>query len=149
MKTRLKVKEGVGTEVAGLVPSWLREFEKEAGYMPTREEIREGIIKRLNEFRWELQKPNAIFSIATLTMLQGSFADQILKDEDSQGVVKKVKRELPNVTKGEFEEWCGSHFVKGCGKVQNMCDDYCRTLARIDKAGYPLTPIAVEPLIGG
>ncbi len=74
---------------------------------------------------------------------------QLKRDLSAKGVVIKAEMELPNVTKGEFEEWCGSHFVKGCGKVQNMCDDYCRTLARIDKAGYPFIPVAVEPLMGG
>ena len=64
--------------------------------MTKQEEIREGIIKRLNEFRWELQKPNALISVGTLIILQGAFADQILKDEDSQGVVIKVEREKPH-----------------------------------------------------
>ena len=55
-----------------------------------REAIREGIINNLNEFRQELQKPGAIINIDTLVILQSAFADKILKDEDSQGVVLKV-----------------------------------------------------------
>ena len=47
------------------------------------------------------------------------------------------------LTEDEFEEWCGSHQVRGCGRTKTMCEDYCRPLSLISKAGY----VAVEPLI--
>ena len=61
----------------------------------------------------------------------------------SQGVVIKVERELPKLTQDEFEEWCGSHQIRGCGLRKAMCEDYCVFLAMNDKAGY----VAVESLI--
>ena len=65
--------------------------------MTRQEKIREGIIKSLNEFRQELQKPSALINVDTLVMLQGAFADKIMADESKQGVVKKVDRELPEI----------------------------------------------------
>ena len=97
--------------------------------MTEQEGIREGILKRLNEFRWELQKPNALINLDTLTALQGAFADQILKDEDSQGVVIKVDRELPQVEGNIGCPWLTPELAQGC----------CPLI----KAGY----VAVEPLV--
>ncbi len=58
--------------------------------MKMQEEIRDGILKRLNEFRCDLQKSDALINTDTLVSLQGAFADQILKDESELGVVLKV-----------------------------------------------------------
>ncbi len=111
--------------------------------MTKQEEIREGIAKGLAHcdiIEWEeLTNENKQHYL--------SEADRIRNYLHSQGVVIKVDRELPNVSKSEFEEWCGSHLVKDCGETTTMCEDYCRELARIDKAGYPAGFVAVKPLI--
>ncbi len=38
------------------------------------------------------------------------------------------------ITQDEFEEWCGAHQVKSCGRRRTMCEDYCRPLATADVA---------------
>lgn len=61
--------------------------------MASREEIREGIAKQICYFY--LRKTGANFSIITQAECY-EVADFILKEEDSQGVVIKVDRELPH-----------------------------------------------------
>ena len=34
-------------------------------------------------------------------------------------------------TKEVFEEWCGSHQIKGCGRTRDMCETVCFPLAQI------------------
>ena len=41
---------------------------------------REKVIKILNEFRQELQKPGAVINVDTVITLQGSFTDQLKKE---------------------------------------------------------------------
>ncbi len=43
-----------------------------------------------------------------------------------------TEKEVPEITQDEFEEWCGSHHVRGCGGKRTMCEDYCRPLAALD-----------------
>ena len=107
--------------------------------MTKQEEVREGIIKNLNEFRWELQKPNVLINTDTLVMLQGAFADKILKDESSQGVVLKVERELPKNPYPELEKGMGRN--RHYARVRHH--SYTEGQKGMLKAGF----VAVEPLI--
>ena len=38
----------------------------------------------------------------------------------------------PLIGDDNFEEWCGSTQVKGCGKIKDMCEKTCRFLAQRD-----------------
>ncbi len=49
------------------------------------DEVREKIVKLLNELRWELSKPNAVITIDTLAISQRAYADQILSTPLSEG----------------------------------------------------------------
>ncbi len=42
------------------------------------------------------------------------------------------------MTQGQFEEWCGSHQVKGCGKTRTMCEDSCRPMAQTHRESIRL-----------
>lgn len=84
--------------------------------------IREGIIKSLNEFRWELQKPNALINVDTLVVLQGAFADEILQYLHSQGVVKRVK--CPDCEWSQFgEESVGMTPCFSCNSIGYLIEE--------------------------
>ena len=114
--------------------------------MTKQQEIREGIVEPVCEAclpyicaHWELAPQKRLQTCEPLN----KWVDRILKIEADLGVVIKMDRELPWMSREEFMEWCGSQQIKGCGSKRNMCDDYCRGLAQIGKAGYE----AVEDLI--
>ncbi len=104
----------------------MRNGYTESKIMGTREEIREGI-------RYQIAKGGSWDTMVW----------NVVNYLHSEKVRIEVERELPKLSQGEFEEWCGSHRIKGCGRTRTMCEDYCRGLAFIEKAGY----VAVKPLI--
>ena len=121
--------------------------------MPTRESIREGTQHLFCQHCRAIQKVMNVQADCRYNPLDKEtpafcssnedFTTQHFKDMDSQGAVLKVERELPKLSLCEFEEWCGNHTIKGCGRTKTMCEDYCHPLALIEKAGY----VAVESLV--
>ncbi len=95
---------------------------------------------RLNRIK---QRVHEVLSKYITGTVSGGVEVAIIQAFSDEGVVLKVNRELPKLSQDEFEEWCGSHQVKGCGQRVTMCDDQCVFLAMNDKAGL----VAVGPLI--
>ncbi|KKK67360.1 hypothetical protein LCGC14_2954830 [marine sediment metagenome] len=52
------------------------------------------------------------------------------------------------MSQDEFEEWCGSHQIKGCGKTRTMCKDYCRPLAQAEITGDIAYKAGIREVVG-
>ena len=80
---------------AALIPTWLQEFEKEAGYMTKQEEIREGMAKALferefSEGYWDTRMSNGD------KVQWFAKADCATSYLHSRGVVIKVEKDIPH-----------------------------------------------------
>ena len=40
--------------------------------------------------------------------------------------------EMKRISEEQFQEWCGSHQIKGCGKRVTMCEIECRPIAQLE-----------------
>lgn len=51
------------------------------------------------------------------------------------------------MTQEAFDEWCGSHQIKGCGKKRDMCETVCRPLAQAEITGKIMKQEGIKEVV--
>lgn len=119
--------------VFDILPPWLQEFEKEAGYVV--EDIREGMVDIIVDILEEDVNIVGILSESDVVRI----SEVIIQYLHSQGVVKKVEGELPQLEQVDVTGWDSATKNRILERRTGVIEGQESML----KSGYTLT----EPLI--